>query len=127
MCRLVKVYRILDLILAGSEWSQTVYARRMFFRHGRYFIMTFVAKQCAAVLQRSDFALSVEDKQALSVSANEMSELIYSTSEPMQAYRGYLAIFRNLTDSQPLADRVLARMVTAAAQGPAGGAAQPQA
>lgn len=116
MCRLVRVYRFLDSILSGSEWSQNVYARRMFFRHGRYFVMAFVAKRCAAVLNRADFNLSNEDKQALSLATNELGELIYATSEPLQAFKGYLAIFRNLTDSQPLADRVLARI--AAAQNP---------
>jgi hypothetical protein len=36
--------------------------------------------------------------------------LIYAQSEPLQEIKGYLSIFRNLTDSQPLADAVLDRL-----------------
>jgi hypothetical protein len=41
--RLVRIYRLIDRILASNERSETAYYRRMFFRHGRYFIMAFVA------------------------------------------------------------------------------------
>lgn len=118
LCRIVRVYRFVDAILAATESSENAYARRMFFRHGRYFIMAFVARRCASVLQRADFRLSNEDEQALSIATNEMAELIYAESQSLQVDRGYLAIFRNQTDSQPLADRVLTRLVV---RPPAGG------
>jgi hypothetical protein len=109
MCRLIRVYRFIDEILSGSEASETSYFRRMFFRHGRHFIMTFVARRCADVMNRADHSLSVDDKAILSRRTNEVAEMIFSASEYLQAVKGYLAIFRNLTDAQPLADRVLAR------------------
>jgi hypothetical protein len=46
----------------------------------------------------------------ISQQTNELAELIYAQSEPQQGIKGYLSIFRNLTDSQPLADAVLDRL-----------------
>lgn len=108
--RQVQIFRFIDRILHGSEWSENSYFRRMFFRHGRYFIMAFVAQVAADIVKRPELHISTEDQVELSRLTNELSELIYSTTEPLQSVKGYLAIFRNLTDSQPLADNVLARM-----------------
>ncbi len=110
MCRTVYIYRFIDQILAGSERSEDAYYRRMFFRHGRYFIMSFVMHRSSEVLNKPVHFLSEDDKTALSRRTNELSELIYAESEHLQAYKGYLSIFRNLTDSQPLADRVIAKL-----------------
>jgi len=110
MYRLVKIYRFIDQILAGSERSESSYQRRMFFRHGRYFIMAFVGHRSADVIEKPQLELSVEEQALLSRRTNLLSELIYSTSEPLQGYKGYLGIFRNLTDAQPLADTVLQRL-----------------
>lgn len=108
--RKVQVFRFIDRILHGSEWSERSYNRRMFFRHGRYFIIAFVAREAAEVIGRAEPYLSTEDQNELSRLTNEISELIYATSEPLQSVKGYLSVFRNLTDSQPLADSVLARL-----------------
>jgi hypothetical protein len=110
MCRLVRIYRFIDRILADTERAESTYHRRMFFRHGRYFIMAFVAYSSMDVIGRPEFALSVADQTLLSQRTNEIAELIYAQSQPLQAFKGYLAIFRNLTDSQPLADGVLQRL-----------------
>ena len=110
MCRMVRIYRFIDQILASTERSESTYHRRMFFRHGRYFIMAFVAHRLGDILANPDLQLSDSDKTLLSQRVNELSEIIYSESTSLQAYKGYLAIFRNLTDSQPLADRVMARL-----------------
>lgn len=110
--RQVQIFRFIDRILHGSEWSEHSYYRRMFFRHGRYFIMAFVAAKAPEIINRTEIYLSVSDQNELSRLTNELSELIYSTSEPLQSVKGYLSIFRNLTDSQPLADSVLARLAT---------------
>ncbi len=110
MYRLVKIYRFIDQILAGSEGAESSYQRRMFFRHGRYFIMAFVAHRSSDVIEKPQLELSVEEQVLLSQRTNQLSELIYSTSEPLQGYKGYLGIFRNLTDAQPLADTVLQRL-----------------
>ncbi|WP_426701666.1 AIPR family protein [Rhodanobacter sp. Col0626] len=116
MYRLVKIYRFIDQILAGSEGAESSYQRRMFFRHGRYFIMAFVAHRSADVIEKPQLELSVEEQALLSRRTNQLSELIYSTSEPLQGYKGYLGIFRNLTDAQPLADTVLQRLAAEDAQ-----------
>lgn len=110
VCRLVRMYRFIDLILANTERSENGYHRRMFFRHGRYFIMTFVALRCSEVVERPQLELVSADQTLLSQRTNELSELIYSVTEPTQAFKGYLAIFRNLTDAQPLANSVLQRL-----------------
>jgi len=110
VCRLVRVYRFIDRILADTERSENSYHRRMFFRHGRYFIMAFVALRSTGVIGKPQLEISVEDQTSLSQRTNELSELIYSETKPLQALKGYLAIFRNLTDAQPLADSVLQRL-----------------
>jgi hypothetical protein len=103
VCRLVRVYRFIDRILADTERSENSYNRRMFFRHGRYFIMAFVALRSGDVMSKSQLEIAAADQTLLSQRTNELSELIYSATEPLQTLKGYLAIFRNLTDAQPLA------------------------
>jgi hypothetical protein len=114
ICRLVQIFRFLNEILAGSERSENAYFRRMFFRHGRYFIMAFVALRCPQIITRAAHDLSAEDRTELSRQTNELSELIYAASADRQWEKGYLAIFRNLTDAQPLADKVLQRLAAPA-------------
>jgi hypothetical protein len=118
MCRCVRMFRFIDKILADTEISESAYARRMFFRHGRYFIMAFIAHRSPDVVQRSGLALSQTDQTLLSQLTNELAELIYAQSQSLQGLKGYLSIFRNLTDSQPLADGVLQRLVEQDAQRP---------
>jgi hypothetical protein len=110
VCRLVRIYRFIDRILADTERSENGYHRRMFFRHGRYFIMTFVALRCADVIGKPQLEIAATDQTLISQLTNELSELIYATAQPLQALKGYLAIFRNLTDAQPLADSVIQRL-----------------
>lgn len=119
VCRLVHVFRMLNGILSATEQSETSYWRRMFFRHGRCLIMSFVARQCVGVLNRAAHDLTEEERTELSRATNELSEIIYAESVELQAFKGYLAIFRNLTDAQPLADRVLRRLAAPAPAAPA--------
>lgn len=109
-CRLVRVYRLVDRILSATERSETSYYRRMFFRHGRYFIMAFVAHRAPEVIGRPELTISIEDEKLISQQTNVLAELIYAQSQQWQGVKGYLSIFRNLTDSQPLADAVLDRL-----------------
>lgn len=111
MCRAVRLFRFIDEIQSGSESSETGYNRRMFFRHGRYFVMSFVAHRAPEVLRRPEYQLSAADRTLISRLTNELSELIYASSASWQGIKGYLAIFRNLTDAQPLADKVLAQLL----------------
>lgn len=110
VCRLVRSYRFIDRILADTERSENGYHRRMFFRHGRYFIMAFVALRSPDVLGRPQLELSPDDQTLLSQRTNQLAELIYAASEPMRSFKGYLGIFRNLTDAQPLGNTVLQRL-----------------
>ena len=109
ICRSVRIYRFVDRILAASEKAETDYYRRMFFRHGRYFVMAFIGQRLPEVLGRSELTLSNADVTLLSQRTNELSEMIYAVAESMRL-KGYLAIFRNLTDAQPLANAVLDRL-----------------
>jgi hypothetical protein len=110
VCRMVRIFRFVDQILAATERSENGYHRRMFFRHARYFIMAFVGYRSNDVLARLAFDLSNEDRTLLSQRTNEIAETIYAQTVPLQTVKGYLAIFRNLTDSQPLADGVVQRL-----------------
>jgi hypothetical protein len=110
MCRCVRAYRFVDRILADTQLSESSYQRRAFFRHGRYFIMSFVALRSASVITKPALALADDDQLLLSKQTNELAELIYAVSEPLQVEKGYLAMFRNLTDAQPLANGVLQRL-----------------
>jgi hypothetical protein len=108
--RAVLVYRFIDQIMAASEQSELVYDRKMFFRHARYFVISFVALRSRAVVARQSLTLSTEDRNYLSRQVNELAELIYATTRETDTYKGQLAIFRNLGDAQPVADRVLAKL-----------------
>ncbi|MBX4923967.1 AIPR family protein [Rhizobium bangladeshense] len=119
ICRLVRIYQFIDRILAGSERSETAYDRRMFFRHGRYFVMAFVAHRLPRLIAKAAPGLSAEEEREISQETNHLSEIIFATSRAMQVDRGFLAIFRNLTDAQPLAEKVLLRLAELdAAQNP---------
>ncbi|GGG35546.1 AIPR family protein [Hymenobacter glacieicola] len=115
-CRLVRIYRFIDSILAGSESSETEYNRRMLFRHGRYFIMAFVAKALPQVINRVDPNLSEEDKTVLSQQVDRLAERVYTVSLPELEHHGYLATFRNMHLAQPLADAVLQNLEQEVAQ-----------
>ena len=116
VCRYVRMFRFIDRILADTEQSENGYQRRMFFRHGRYFIMAFVALRSVDVINRPQLELAPADITLLSQRTNELSELIHAVTVPQQAFKGYLAMFRNLTDAQPLANSVLQRLAEQDAQ-----------
>jgi AIPR protein len=108
--RLVRIYRLVDRILASNERAETAYYRRMFFRHARYFIMSLLAHRIPDVIDRPELAMSAADEALISRETNSLAELIYAQSQPLQGIKGYRSIFQNLTDSQPLADAVLDRL-----------------
>jgi AIPR protein len=116
VCRLVRVYRFIDRILASTERSENGYHRRMFFRHARYFVMAFVASRSPDVVRRPSLELNEVDQTVLSQITNELAERIFAASMPWHGLKGYLAIFRNLTDAQPLADAVLRPLAEPGAQ-----------
>ena len=107
MRRSVLVFDFIDDILEKTEKSETGYHRRMFFRHSRFFIMAVVANHLPSVLESKSPDLTEDDCNRLSRATNELSELVYSKASSFEGDKGYLAVFRNQTDLQPLADRVV--------------------
>jgi hypothetical protein len=110
ICRLVRIYQFIDRILAANERAETGYDRRMFFRHGRYFVMAFLAQRLPGLIGRASPYLDNADEIEMSREVNHLSEVIFATGMSMKGERGFLAVFRNLTDAQPLADKVLLRL-----------------
>jgi len=113
ICRLVRIYRLIDGFLGGAEGSSRDYQRKMFFRHARYFIMAVIAHTEKELVYRPALNLSIEEKNQLSLKTDELAELVFQESAPFFAVRGYLSIFRNKTHTQGLADVVLSALAPA--------------
>jgi hypothetical protein len=107
----VQIYRYADNILEQAERTDQG-RRQLFFRHGRYFILHIWARRNQAILNKAKLILSDDDKLEISRQILELAEQIYSISETMFAAddKGYLKIFRNLTDAQPLAQAVMEQL-----------------
>lgn len=127
VCRFVRIYTYLDGILARSEAAETRYYRRMFYRHGRFFILHIFARRNQALLNKAELTLSQDDQLALSRLVTDLAEFIFPLAEAVriQSGKGYLAIFRNLTDAQPLAREVMVRLAAPPALVPLAPAAVP--
>jgi len=111
LCRSVRVYQYLDGIFAASESAETDNFRRMFYHHGRFFILHILARRKRHLIEKPEVNLSQQDQTDLSRMALELAELIYATAEArFRRIKGYLAIFRNMTDAQPLAQDVMDRL-----------------
>lgn len=108
LCRYVRIFEYLDSIFAASEAAETDWYRRMFYRHGRYFVLHIMARRHRSLLDKPEIVLSEADKMELSRVTLELAELIYTVAESMfNRMKGYLSVFRNLTDSEPLAKDVM--------------------
>lgn len=81
--------------------------------------MAFVAQRLPRLIAKAAPGLTADEEREISQETNQLSEVIFATSRAMQVDRGFLAIFRNLTDAQPLAEKVLLRLAELdAAQNP---------
>ena len=119
LCRAVRVFDYLDGILNDSEWAEpsSHYFRRMFYRHGRFFILHIFARRHRSLLTASQIELTQADQIELSRHVTDLAELIYTAAEArFQRTKGYLAIFRNVTDAVPLAQDVMQRLAQRDAQ-----------
>lgn len=117
LCRSVRIYENLDSIFGASERAETDYFRRMFYRHGRFFILHILARRKRPLIEKAEPELSALDQAELSRTATELAELIYSAAEAkFSRSKGYLSIFRNLTDAEPLAQDVMQRLAQQDAQ-----------
>lgn len=112
--RKVQIYRYIDSIFDNEE-NVSQGDRQMFFRHGRYFIMHIWARLNQGILNKAELILSEDDKLELSRQVLDLAESIWTIAEAMFAAdsKGYLTIFRNLTDAQPLSNEVMRQLTQA--------------
>jgi hypothetical protein len=111
LCRATRIYNYFNGILAAAEASENGYFRRMFFRHGRFFILHIFSRRHQALLRKAEIELSAADQSEMSRHLLDLAEVIYSVADAkFQRNKGYLSIFRNLTDAQPLAQEVMQRL-----------------
>ncbi|MEG3934777.1 MULTISPECIES: hypothetical protein [unclassified Microcoleus] len=81
----------------------------MFYKHGRFFILDILGRRHKPLINKVEIELSDDDQIELSRIALELAELIYNIAESQFAsdQKGYLAIFKSLTDVVPLTSRVM--------------------
>lgn len=106
--RFVQIYLYADELFANSE-NAGQGRRAAFFRHSRYFVLHIWARQNRAMLNKAEMMVSNDDKLQISREILEIAEQTYTIAEGMFAAtdKGYLKIFRNLTDAEPLAQAVM--------------------
>ena len=118
LCRYVRIFQYLDRIFANSETAETENRRKMFYRHGRFFILNILSRHYKLLLNKPEVDLSEADKTEFSRIGLELAELIYNISEFQFAseHKGYLAIFKNSTDVTPLTSLVMQELARRDAQ-----------
>ena len=120
LCRKVRLYEYLDSILGASEAAApfSEYFQRMFYRHGRFFIIHILARRHQNLINKPELDISQPDRLELSRAVTEIAELIFPLAEALrtQSGKGYLSIFRNMTDAEPLAQTVMQELAQRDAQ-----------
>lgn len=117
LCRAVRIYTYLDGIFSSSMQAETDEIRRAFYRHGRYFILHILARRRRDLLDKPELTVSADDQATLSREALDIAELIYIIAEArFSRQKGYLSIFRNLTDASPLAQDTMRQLAQRDAQ-----------
>ncbi|MBG1267407.1 AIPR family protein [Nostoc sp. WHI] len=109
LCRYVRIFQYLDQIFAASEKAETENRRKMFYKHGRFFILDILSRRYKPLLDKPEVAISQDDQTELSRITLELAELIYTIAESLfgNNQKGYLAIFKSLTDVVPLTSAVM--------------------
>ena len=112
LCRYVRIFAYLDGIFAASERAATG-RQKMFYRHGRFFILDILSRRNKALLNKPEIDLSDADKNALSRIGLELAEFIYAHAEFKFASdnKNYLSVFKNLTDVNPLMSSVMTSFI----------------
>lgn len=108
LCRYVRIFQYLDQIFSASEKAATNQQKK-FYKHGRFFILDILARRNKLLLNKHEVYLSEDDKIELSRIGLEIAEIVYTVAESNFASdnKGYLAIFRNITDVKPLTSEVM--------------------
>lgn len=112
LARSVRLYDYAMEVLFGSELAEPNYSRRkMFYRHGRFFVLHILARRNRALIERAELELTNAEKLDVSRAITELAEIIFEVAEArFRDGRGYLSIFRSLTDCIPFADEVMRRL-----------------
>ena len=108
LCRYVRIFQYLDEIFSASEQAATGQQKK-FYKHGRFFILDILARRYKPLLNKHEVYLSEDDQMQLSRIGLELAEIVYTVAESRFASdnKGYLAIFRNITDVKPLTSEVM--------------------
>ena len=108
LCRYVRIFQYLEEIFSASENAATGQQKK-FYKHGRFFILDLLARRSKPLLNKHEVYLSEDDKMQLSRIGLELAEVVYTVAESRFASdnKGYLAIFRNITDVMPLTSEVM--------------------
>lgn len=108
LCRYVRIFQYLDGIFSASENAATG-RQKIFYKRGRFFILDILGRRNKRLINKVEIELSDDDQIELSRIALELAELIYNIAESQFASdpKGYLAIFKSLTDVVPLKSRVM--------------------
>lgn len=108
LCRYVRIFQYLDEIFSASENAATGQQKK-FYKHGRFFIIDILGRRYKPLLNKHEVYLSEDDKMQLSRIGLELAEVVYTVAESRFASdnKGYLAIFRNITDVKPLTSEVM--------------------
>jgi hypothetical protein len=127
VARSVQIYDHAMDALVSSELAEAAGSRRkMFYRHGRMFILHIFARRHRALVEAPHCELTSAEKADVSRGVIELAEVIYPAGEAMfRDGRGYLSVFRNLTDCVPLAADVMRRLATTAPVLPPAGSIGP--
>jgi hypothetical protein len=108
LCRYVRIFEYLDQIFTSYEKSLTN-KQKMFYRHGKFFILDILSRRNKSLINKPEFNLSQDDQTELSRIAEKLAEQIYTLAESKFSgdYKGYLAIFKSLTDVELLTSAVM--------------------
>ncbi|MEY3403113.1 MAG: hypothetical protein RLZZ86_2729 [Cyanobacteriota bacterium] len=99
LCRYVRIFQYLDQSLISYAESLTN-KQKMFYRHGKFFILDILSRRYQSLINKPEVNLSQDDLTEFSRIGADLAELIYTVAESQFASdeKGYLAIFRSLTD-----------------------------
>jgi len=113
LCRYVRIFQYLDRIFTDSETAAQG-SDKMFYRHGRFFILNILSRCHKRLLNKPEIILSESDRTELSRIGLELAESIYRVTESQfgNDRRTYLTIFRNLTDVQSLTSLVMQELTS---------------
>jgi hypothetical protein len=109
LCYYVRIFQYLDQIFENSRKAETETRRENFYYHGRLFILDLLSRRYKSLINKPEVNLSQDDMTELSRTRIELAEVIYTLAESQFPgnEKGYLAIFRSLTEIKSLTSLVM--------------------